>query len=86
MLNTPQALPEPRPILGLEEGEVGLQGQLYMNRQWYLPGAFPHLITVSFWNFGEGGSLDSFQSFMLSPDLVTNCEIKISVYDGCAPH
>ena len=48
--------------------------------------AFPHVITLSFWNFGEGGSLDSFQRFMLLPDLVTNCEIKISVYDGCVPH
>ena len=75
MLNTPCGLPDPRPFwaqtgAALREQTVALT--------WSLSS---FLLSLSFWDFQEGGSPDIFQSLRMLPDLVTNYEMQITVYN-----
>lgn len=45
MLNASRILPDPG-LWGLR-GEMGFQGQFCSNRQWCLPGTFPHLLSLA---------------------------------------
>lgn len=75
MLNTPCGLPDPRPLWA--ETGAALREQTVV-LTWSLSS---FLLSLSFWDFQEGGSPDIFQSLRMLPDLVTNYEMQITVYN-----
>lgn len=81
MLNTLWTLFDPRPMWGKRRD--GFSGAvLHEQAVWYLPGPFPHLLCLSPSGTSRKEGLQIFFRVLgMLPSLVTNCEIKVTVYD-----